>query len=74
MRTRILLPGAIGMMVGILGTIGSTLAAQQSVKAPSVITQNGFVVEEVRVGQSCVVIVFRGGPPTDQVSATPCTR
>ena len=74
MRTRVLLPGAIGMMIGILGTIGSTLAAQQSVKAPAVITQSGFVVEEVRVGQSCVVIVFRGGPPTNQVSATPCNR
>lgn len=74
MRTRIMLAGVIGIIIGILSTVGSTLAAQQSVKAPSVITQNGYVVEEVRVGQSCVVIVFRGGPPTDRIAATPCTR
>ena len=72
MRTRIMVAGAMGMIIGILGTVGSTLTAQQSVKAPSVMTPHGFIVEEVRVGQSCVVLVFRGGPPTDQVAATPC--
>jgi hypothetical protein len=72
MRTRIMLAGAIGMIIGILGTVGSTLTAQQSVKAPSVMTPHGFIVEEVRVGQSCVVLVFRGGPPTDQVATTRC--
>ena len=73
MRTRILLAVAIGFIVGVLGTLGSTLIAQQTVKAPSVMTPNGFIVEEVRVGQSCVLIVFRGGPPTDRVAATPCS-
>jgi hypothetical protein len=72
MRTRIMLAGAIGMIIGILGTVGSTLTAQQSVKTPSVMTPHGFIVEEVRVGQSCVVLVFRGGPPTDQVATTRC--
>ena len=73
MRTTILLAVAIGLIVGVLGTLGSTLIAQQPVKAPSVITSTGFIAEEVRVGQSCVVIVFRGGPPNDRVAATPCT-
>jgi hypothetical protein len=73
MRTRILLAGAIGLIVGVLGTLGSTLIAQQTVKAPSVMTPNGFIAEEVRVGESCVVIVFRGGPPNDRVAATPCS-
>jgi hypothetical protein len=77
MRMRILIAGAIGVLVGILGTLGSTLAAQQTLsKTPSVITPHGFIVEEVRVGQSCVVVVFRGGTtgPADHIAATPCTR
>ena len=63
------------LVVGALGGFASTLVAQQGVKAPSVITPHGFIVEEVRVGQSCVVIVFRGGSagPTDSMSAIPCT-
>ena len=66
MRTRILLAGTIGLIVGVLGTLGSTVIAQQTVNAQSVMTSHGFVVQEVHVGQSCVVIVFRGGPPNDR--------
>jgi hypothetical protein len=69
-----LLAGAVGLIVGVLGTLGATVIAQQSVKAPSVMTQSGSFAEEVRVGQSCVVIVFRGGPPNDRVAATPCSN
>jgi len=77
MTIRISIGVAMGVLVGVLGTLGSTLVAQQSLsKVPAVISPRGFVVEEVRVGQSCVVIVSRGGAtgPTDFFSSEPCTR
>ena len=74
MRMRTAMIAGVGMIVGALATtVGSTLMAQQTVKAPSVMSPHGFIVEEVRVGQSCVVIVFRGGPPSDRVEAVPCS-
>jgi hypothetical protein len=73
MRVRILLAGAVGVLVGVLGTLGSTVGAQQTLsRTPSVITPRGFIVEEVRVGGSCVVIVTRGGPPSEHMATTPC--
>ncbi len=77
MRIRIAFAVAIGVLVGVLGTLGSTLLAQQPLsKVPAVTSPRGFIVEEVRVGQSCVVIVSRGGAtgPTDYFSSEPCTR
>ena len=75
MRMRTAMIAGVGITIGALATIGiPTLMAQQTVKAPSVISPHGFIVEEVRVGQSCVVIVFRGGPPSDRVDAVPCTE
>ena len=75
MRTRMLLAGAVGVLVGVLGTLGSTVGAQQTMsRTPSVITPHGFLVEEVRVGGSCVVIVTRGGPPSEHVAATRCAE
>ena len=62
------------VIIAALAILGTSLTAQQPVKAPSVITQHGFIVEEVRVGQSCVVIVSRGGTPSDNIEAVPCTR
>jgi hypothetical protein len=72
MRTAMI--AGVGMLVGALAALGSTATAQQPVKTPSVISQHGFIVEEVRVGESCVVIVSRGGAPSNLVSAVPCTR
>jgi len=72
MRTAMI--AGVGMLIGALAALGSTATAQQTVKTPSVISQHGFIVEEVRVGQSCVVIVMRGGAPSDNVAAVPCTR
>ena len=59
MTMRTVVAAGIGALVGALAVLGSTVAAQQSVKAPSVISPHGFIVEEVRVGGSCVVIVSR---------------
>lgn len=73
MTMRMAMIAVIGVVVGALATAASTLA-QQTTKAPSVISPHGYIVEEVRVGQSCVVLVFRGGPPTDNIAAVPCTR
>jgi hypothetical protein len=75
MKLRIPLWLGVGVVTGASLTAGSTLWAQQSLRTtPSVITPNGYLVEEVRVGQSCVVIVAKSGPPTDQVAAITCSR
>ena len=73
MRMRILLAGAVGVIVGAgaVGTLGSTVTAQRGLRVPAVTTPNGFIVEEVRVGDSCVVVVTRGAAGT--VAAVPCT-
>jgi hypothetical protein len=65
---------ALGVVVGLLATFGPTLTAQQQAlsRLPSVITSNGFIVEEVRVGNSCVVVVARGGSPSGSLAALPC--
>jgi hypothetical protein len=55
---RTVVAAVIGALVGALA-LASAVVAQQPVKAPSVITPHGFIVEEVRVGASCVVIVSR---------------
>jgi hypothetical protein len=60
------------VLAGVLVVLGTALMAQQAVRAPSVISPHGYIVEEVRVGQSCVVLVFRGGSPTEHVVAVPC--
>jgi hypothetical protein len=63
----------VGLLVGALSMLGSTLNAQQtSSRAPHVLSPHGFIVEEVRVGQSCVVIVSRGGPPSEHLAAISC--
>ena len=62
-----------GMLLGICGSFVVSASAQQQVKAPSVITPHGFIVEEVRVGQSCVVVVSHTGKGTDRgFTAVPC--
>ena len=72
MKARIVVAVVVGAFIGVLGTLGSTLRAQQTTpKFPSVLTRQGFSVEEVRVGASCVVVVSRGGP-NDNVAAVPC--
>jgi hypothetical protein len=74
-RYSMTLKAGLGVVVlGVVAVLGTSLMAQQAVKVPSVITPHGFIVEEVRVGQSCVVIVSRGGPPSEHVAAVPCTR
>ena len=71
MRIRILLAGGVGVVVGALLTLGSTVTAQRGSRVPAVTTPDGFVVEEVRVGDSCVVVVTRGAGGS--VAAVPCT-
>jgi hypothetical protein len=74
MRMRTAMIAGVGMVIGALATMGvPTLTAQQTIKAPAVISPHGFIVEEVRVGQSCVVIVFRGGAPSGDMVAVPCS-
>ena len=47
----------VGALVGAL--VASAVVAQQPARPLSLTTPQGFVVEEVRVGGSCVVIVSR---------------
>ena len=60
MKLRIAIAVAVGVVVGTLGTLGTTVTAQRETRVPAVTTPNGFIVEEVRVGDSCVVVVTRG--------------
>jgi len=73
MRLRMLLALGIGVLLGVLGTAGVSVWAQQNLpKTPSVLTPQGSLVEEVRVGDSCVVIVSTTGSAPRQIAATPC--
>lgn len=77
MNIRIAVAAAVGVLVGVLGALGPTVLAQQSTpRTPTATSPRGFMVEEVRVGQSCVVIISRGGAtgPTDFFSSEPCTK
>ena len=71
MRIRMLLAGVVGGILGVMVTLGSTVTAQRGSRVPGVTTPNGFVVEEVRVGDSCVVVATRGAGGS--VAAVPCT-
>jgi hypothetical protein len=75
MKMRMLLMLGIGALVGVLGTTGVRVLAQQKVaKTPSVISPNGFLVEEVRVGGSCAVVVSTTGSGPRQIAALPCSN
>jgi hypothetical protein len=63
----------IGVLLGVLGTAGVKVFAQQNLPTtPSVLTPQGFLVEEVRVGGSCAVIVATTGSGPRQIAALPC--
>jgi hypothetical protein len=65
----------IGALLGALGTTGIKVLAQQNLeKTPSVISPNGFLVEEVRVGGSCAVVVSTTGSGPRQIAALPCSN
>ena len=70
MKLRITIALAVGVVIGTLGTLGTTVTAQRESRVPAVTTPNGFVVEEVQVGASCVVVVTRGA--SGSVAAVPC--
>ena len=63
----------IGVVLGVLGTARVQVWAQINLpKTPSVVTPNGFLLEEVRVGGSCAVVVATTGSGTRQIAALPC--
>ena len=73
MRLRMLSALGIGVLLGVLGTAGVKVLAQQNpANTPSVLTPQGFLVEEVRVGGSCAVIVSTTGSGPRQIAALPC--
>ena len=73
MRLRMLSALGVGVLIGIVGTAGVRVWAQQNLaKTPSVISPQGFLVEEVRVGGSCAVIVATTGSGPRQIAALPC--
>ena len=73
MKQRMLMTLGIGVLVGVCGTAGVRILAQQNLsQTPSVITPQGFLAEEVRVGGSCVVIVSTTGTGQRQIAVTPC--
>jgi len=62
MKLRMLSALGIGVVRGVVGTAGVGVWAQQNLpKTPSVLSPQGSLVEEVRVGVSCVVIVSTTG-------------
>jgi len=74
MKMQMLMLG-VGVLVGVLGTAGVTLWAQQNLsKVPSVLSPQGTMVEELRVGGSCVVVVSTTGNGPRQIAAVPCGR
>jgi hypothetical protein len=74
MKMRMLMLG-IGALVGVLGTAGVRIGAQQNLKTtPSVLSPQGFLVEEVRVGGSCALVVSTTGSGPRQIAALPCGR
>ena len=64
----------IAVLVALLLVIGGAVATPSvGAQQPTVKSiGNGFQIEEVRVGDSCVVVVSSGGPGQPVVSATPC--
>jgi hypothetical protein len=73
MRLRMLSALGMGVVLGVVGTAGVGVWAQQKLpQTPSVLTPQGFLVEEVRVGGSCVVIVSTTGSGPRQIAALPC--
>jgi hypothetical protein len=56
--------GLLAVMVLTLGLklMTRSISAQASKSVTTVRLADGLVVEEVRVGSSCVVVVSRGGP------------
>jgi len=73
MRLRILSALGIGVLLGVFGTAGVRVWAQQNLsQTPSVLTPQGFLVEEVRGGGSCAVIVSTTGNGPRQIAALPC--
>ena len=65
---------ASAVVVALLIIIGAALATPSvGAQQPTVkTTDNGFHVEEVRVGDSCVVVVSSSGRDQPVVTATPC--
>jgi hypothetical protein len=62
-----------GLLVGLVGYASKGLSAEQTQGHPVAWSGSGMRAEEVRVGQSCVVIVTRGNSGvSDHVAAVPC--
>ena len=73
MKLRMFSALGIGVVLGVLGTAGVQVWAQINLpKTPSVVSPNGFLLEEVRVGGSCAVVVSTTGSGTRQIAALPC--
>ena len=60
----------LGVLLVVVTTLQPHLKAQRMVKGEAVMSTYGFTVEEVKVGQSCVVIVSQG--PNKDFTAVPC--
>lgn len=64
-----------GLLVGVVGYASKGLSAEQPQGHAVAHSGSGIRAEEVRVGQSCVVIVSRANSgPSDYVAAVPCSR
>ena len=63
------------VLVVLVMAFGALVAARQRATQSPVtfLTRTGILVEEVKVGGSCVVVVTRSGTgPGDHVAAVPC--
>jgi predicted S18 family serine protease len=66
--------GATVLVIVVLAVAWLPAYAQSNrTTAASVRTGTGLVVQEVRVGASCVVVVTTDGPGAKYVAAVPCS-
>jgi hypothetical protein len=83
MNRRVAFAFLLVVIVSFLGLKLTTrpIAAQAAKGVPTTVKlASGLIVEEVRVGSSCVVVVSRGGPGeksdgvplSDELAAVPC--
>jgi hypothetical protein len=75
MTVRTLLTVGAVLVVAFVGLVWIPLTAQQPATPPTTvkIVDGTIRIDEVRVGGSCVVVVFRdGGAGSDLMDAVPC--
>ena len=66
------LVGAVLTMMAMMSLVAFLVEGRQLPHPTVVRTQTGFILEQVEVGQSCLVLVHRGQGPSDPIAVVPC--